>query len=74
MKATRPTDTNGLPIITLGDRLAAEARRARGRYTGSLLDLARYTAQALSPATIAAMRAEVDALDAELQRVRLALK
>lgn len=74
MKATRPTDTNGLPIITLGDRLASEAKRTRQRYTGSLLDLARHVAKAPSPATIAALRAEVDALDAELQRVRLALK
>jgi len=68
-----PTQSNrpvGIPVVTLAERLAHEAHRTRGRYIGSLRDLASWAARNPSPETVAAMLAEVAALDTGLQAVR----
>lgn len=61
---------HGIPVVTLAERLAAEARRTRGRYVGSLRDLASWAARNPSPEAVAVMLAEVAALDTGLQAVR----
>lgn len=73
LEIRRTTYRDGIPLVSMLDRLAAEARRTRSRYTGSLCDLARYVRRASSPEAVTAMKAEVAGLEAELNAVRAIL-
>lgn len=69
----RRTGADGIPLVSILDRLAAEARRTRTRYTGSLADLARHVRRSPTSAGVSALRAEIAGLELELDAVRAIL-